>query len=63
MGGRVAAISTEQAGRQAGSRWADGRVALFAARAYQTCHDNYLPEIWRITIFHQLSKEPTLLFI
>jgi hypothetical protein len=47
------------AGRRAGSRWADGRVALIAARAYQTCHDNYRPEIWRITVFHQLPKQPT----
>ena len=31
-----------QAGRQAG-RQADGRVALFAARASQTCHDKLPP--------------------
>jgi hypothetical protein len=47
-------VRGRQACRQAGRRWADGLLALFPARASQTWHDSYSPDIWRITLFHRL---------
>ena len=48
-------VRGRQAGMQAGRQAVgNGLVALFAARASQTWHDSYSPDIWRITLFYRL---------